>query len=77
VQLALRLHETRALAVDLGEGPRTVVLATGDEPAFSGVKTLRARGWRRTGDGPWWRIELTEPSSFHLLSVTSDVRVTR
>ena len=77
VQLTLRLHETRALAVDLGEGPRTVALATGDGPAFSGVKTLRARGWRRTGDGPWWRIELTEPSSFHLLSVTSDVRVTR
>ncbi len=77
VQLGLQLHDTRTLSVDLGEGPRQLTLAAPDGPAFSGVKTLRARGWRRAGEAPWWRIRLTEPSGFHLLSVTSDVRVTR
>jgi len=77
VQLSLQLHATRALAIDLGEGWRPLALAAVGEPAFTGVKTLRARGWRRAGDTPWWRIRLTEPTDFHLLSVTSDVRVTR
>ena len=77
VQLTLQLHATRTLAVDLGEGLREVELAAVDEPPFTGMKTLRARGWRRSGDAPWWRIRLTEPAEFHLLSVTSDVRITR
>ena len=77
VQLSLQLHETRALTVDLGEGPRALTLAPAGEPPFSGFKTLRARGWRRAGEAPWWRIRLEEPEGFHLLSVTSDVRITR
>jgi hypothetical protein len=77
VQLTLRLHDARALEVDLGEGARPLRLAEVGEPSFTGTKTLRARGWRRVDDGPWWRIHLSEPVAFHLLSVTSDVRVTR
>ncbi len=77
VQLSLQLHATRALAIDLGEGVREVGLEGAPGAAFSGVKQLRARGWRRAGDDPWWRIRLDRPLDFHLLSVTSDVRVTR
>ncbi|NBB69226.1 MAG: hypothetical protein GVY33_02720 [Alphaproteobacteria bacterium] len=77
VQLTLQLHATRSLAVDLGEGLREVELAAADEPPFTGMKTLRARGWRGADDGPWWRVRLVEPADFHLLSVTSDVRIAR
>jgi len=77
VQLTLQLHATAALAVDLGEGLRDVALAGAPALPFSGLKTLRARGWRRAGETPWWRIVLNRPLAFNLLSVTSDVRVTR
>jgi len=77
VQLTLHLFETAALAVDLGEGVRPVALHGAPGTPFTGIRTLRARGWRRTGDAPWWRIVLDQPLPFHLLSVSSDVRVTR
>ena len=77
VQLTLQLHETRALAVDLGEGLRELALDGAPERPFTGTRTLRARGWRRAGDTPWWRVVVQAPADFHLLSVSSDVRVTR
>ncbi len=72
--VAFHLHETAVLAADLGEGLRPIGL--GDEP-FTGTRTLRARGWRGGGDGPLWRIEGDRPTTFHLLSATSEVKVTR
>ena len=74
VQITFELHETHALAVDLGEGVRDVVLPAG---GFSGAKALRARGWRGRDGAPLWRVEDDRPLAFHLLSVTSDVKVTR
>jgi hypothetical protein len=77
LQITFELHRTGGLAVDVGEGLRPVTLAADTEGLFSGARSIRARGWRRLGDAPLWRIRDARPMPFELLSVISDVKVTR
>ncbi|TVQ35991.1 MAG: hypothetical protein EA356_06410 [Geminicoccaceae bacterium] len=77
LQVTFELHETAGLTVDVGEGLHPITLPPGPSGRFSGPRTVRARGWRNLGDGPLWRIHETRPLAFELLSVISDVKVTR
>ncbi len=77
VQITFELHDTAGLAVDVGEGLREVPLGTAANGRFTGPQPVAARGWRRLGDGPLWRIHDARPVRFELLSVISDVKVTR
>ncbi|MEO1089168.1 MAG: hypothetical protein AAFX81_00925 [Pseudomonadota bacterium] len=77
IKVVFELNETRALDVDVGEGLLPVPLDGEPAAAFSGPKPVMARGWRQRGNGPAWRIETSRPLPFELLSVTSDVKVTR
>lgn len=72
VRVSLRLHETAALTVDLGSGPRPVPLPS---VPYSGDVVLRALGWRRGPAAPAWRIEQEDPLPFALLSATTETRV--
>lgn len=72
VRLALRLHASGALRVDLGRGPAPVRLAS---VPFTGTVELRALGWRRGDDGPPWRIRQDDPVPFTLLSSTLQIEV--
>ena len=74
IEIAFDVHATAAFDADIGEGLHAIALGDG---AFSGRRRLRARGWRSVDDGPLWRIEGARPVPFHLLSATSDVKVTR
>jgi hypothetical protein len=84
VQVTFRLHETGALVVDLGYGPRpTPFRQVGGNmtfgaptPNFSGDKRLRALGWRRSGIDRPWRIEQAAPVPCTILSVTTEIKVT-
>lgn len=75
LEVAFQLHATMALVADVGEGARAIDL--GEALDFSGIKRVRARGWRRGSTAPLWRIESDRPLPFQLLSTTSDVKVTR
>ncbi|MFW5834353.1 MAG: hypothetical protein ACOCYE_09665 [Pseudomonadota bacterium] len=77
VQITFELHETGGLTVDVGEGLHRVTLPGNAEGRFSGARSIRARGWRRLGEAPLWRIRDARPVPFELLSVISDVKVTR
>jgi hypothetical protein len=84
VEVSFRLHETGALVVDLGDGPKaTPFWQIGGNasfgaptPSFSGDKRLRALGWRRAGIDRPWRIEQAVPAPCTVLSVTTEIKVT-
>ena len=84
VEVTFRLHETGALAVDLGDGVKpTPFRQVGGNmtfgaptPNFSGDKRLRALGWRRAGIDRPWRIEQAAPVPCTVLSVTTEIKVT-
>jgi len=83
VETIFRLHETRALSLDLGRGPAAVPfgrLAAGagfdHVPApFTGDRRVRHLGWTRNATAPLWRIEQDVPLPFSLLSVTTELKV--
>jgi hypothetical protein len=82
VRVAFRVLETRALRVDLGDGPRLLpqgrvgdgVLDTPPAP-FTGDLVVRALGWRRGIATPPWRLEQDDPLACTLLSVTLEAKV--
>lgn len=82
VEASFRVHETRALRVDLGAGFVDVPFRTfGDAPIldatqapFTGDKRLRATGWRRRGVEALWRIESDAPLACAVLSVSTDMK---
>lgn len=80
VRAVLRLHETRALHVDLGQGLRSYPFARGgdalDAPPspFSGDVELRGLGWVRGIDRPLWRISQDAPLPCTLLSAITEVK---
>lgn len=80
VAFTFRLLNTTSLRIDVGTGLQNIPFRrfgsdTLDQPdlLFSGDKTVRAFGWRLGNLEPLWRIEQDTPSSFSLLSVTSEV----
>ena len=73
VRVVLRLESTEALRCDTGFGFRRAAL--GDAP-FTGDISLGAGGWRRDGAAPLWRIEDESPFPFHLLSASTELKVT-
>jgi hypothetical protein len=82
IEATFRLHETAALSVDTGAGPRPVPFtqfgaALLDQPIarFTGDKSVRALGWRPAGTDPLWRIESDQPLAMTLLSVTTEMKV--
>ncbi|HKK30136.1 MAG TPA: hypothetical protein VKA18_07060 [Alphaproteobacteria bacterium] len=83
IEATFRLHETGALVCDLGNGLNAVPFRQlGGEggfgsppPRFSGDKTIRALGWRRTGIDAPWRVDQDEPLPCTLLSVTTQIKV--
>ncbi len=84
VAVIFRLHETTALRLDTGGGFQDIPFkrfGTGllDQPPvpFSGDRTVRALGWKRSGDQPLWRIEQDTPLDFTLLSVASEISLNR
>ncbi len=82
ISVTFRLHETRSLIVDVGEGLQAVPFATfgpdlldsQGEP-FTGDKTVRLMGWRRSAIDGGWRIVQDVPLPFALLSVTSEYSI--
>jgi len=83
IEAGFRLHETKALRVDVGKGPKELpfkALGTSGvldaaPAAFTGNKQVRALGWKSTGTEPLWRIEQDTPYPFTLLSVTTETMV--
>ncbi len=82
IRVALRLFETQALRIDVGDGLRDAPLhKVGEGPQnrspspFTGDYTLRALGWRRGAEQPPWRVEQDVPLPCALLSVTTEVKV--
>jgi hypothetical protein len=80
VSATFRLHDTAALALDVGRGLVPAPFRRfGDTvldqglPLFSGDITVRALGWRGDGTQPLWRIEQSTPLPFTLLSVSTVV----
>lgn len=77
-----RLLSTAALRVDAGKGFTDMpfrrlgqgVLDTAPT-AFSGDKTVRSFGWRRSGIEPLWKISQDTPLAFTLLAVSSEIAV--
>lgn len=82
IKATFRLEETQALRVDVGRGFRDLPFRTlGDDlldrptAPFTGDKSARGLGWRRTPARPLWRIVQDAPLPFTLLSVTTDLKV--
>lgn len=77
------LEDTSALRVDTGSGYRDVPFkqlgATGvlDSPIqpYTGDKTVRALGWKRSGTESLWRIAQGTPLPCTLLSVHTEIKV--
>ena len=83
VRHVFRLHETAALTVDTGPGPRDVPFRRlggegtldGPAPIFSGDRGLRALGWHATAGRPLWRVSQDTPLPCTILSVNTEVKV--
>jgi len=80
VAFTFRIRDTSSLRIDTGHGLQDVPFkrfgaAAFDQPVtpFTGDKKVLAFGWRAGSVEPLWRIEQDTPSSFTLLSVTSEV----
>jgi hypothetical protein len=83
IEAAFRLEASAALRVDTGQGYRDLPFQRlGEElldrppEIFSGDKTLRALGWR-PGSEPLWRVAGDAPLPLNLLSVTTEMKVSR
>ena len=82
VSATYRLKDTAAFSLDLGTGAleqpfkKFGLAGVLDEPPplFTGDKTVRALGWKRSGIDPLWRIEQDTPFPFTLLSVSQVVK---
>jgi hypothetical protein len=82
VEATFRLHDTAALSVDTGAGPRPVPFTDPGDPVpdppippYSGDRSVRALGWRPAGTEPLWRIEGDQPLAMTLLSITTEMKV--
>jgi hypothetical protein len=82
IKATFRLEDTQALRADLGRGFRDLPFRTlGDDlldrptAPFTGDKSARGLGWRRSPARPLWRIVQDAPLPFTLLSVTTDLKV--
>ena len=73
VRVVLRLEGARSLRCDTGFGFRRAALG---DAAFTGDVSLGAGGWRRDAAAPLWRIEDEAPLPFHLLSASTELKVT-
>ena len=83
VEAVFRVHESKALRLDVGRGLRDVSLRQlGEEeildappPLVSGDIHVRALGWQRELSEPLWRIEQSAALPFTLLSVMTEVKL--
>ncbi|WP_420548984.1 hypothetical protein [Curvivirga sp.] len=83
VRATFRLHESKALQVDTGQGPKiqsfrrlgsTEVLDKETE-VFTGDKTVRSLGWIRGDARPLWHVHQDDPMPCTILSVATEVSV--
>lgn len=72
VRLSFKLEDTAHIEVDAGHGMRTMSLP--DVP-YTGDISLSSYGWKGTFDDGLWRISSSDPSSFKLLSIISEIKV--
>ena len=84
VAIVFRLYQTTSLRLDTGGGFVDLPFKRFgpgflDQPAatFTGDRTVRALGWKRSSDQPLWRIEQDTPLDFTLLSVASELALNR
>lgn len=76
IETLLRVIDTGALAIDLGEGTRVVGLPKDPQTGvFTGDVRLRQRGWSQNVTDPLWRIEQDALAPFTLLMVTTEIKV--
>jgi hypothetical protein len=83
IDVTFRLHETQALTVDAGRGPKDIALGPlgtalpRDEPlpAISGDIKIRAFGWHKDTHDTLWTIVQDQPLSCTILSVTMQLKV--
>lgn len=80
VRAVFRVHETKALQVDVGQGLRAMPFARGGDrldvapAAYSGDIEARGSGWVRALDRPLWRVAQDMPQPCTLLSVITEVK---
>lgn len=80
VRAVFRLHATKALVVDVGQGPRSYPFArSGDamdvpQEDFNGDIELRGLGWIRGVERPLWRIHQDAPLPCTLLSAITEMK---
>jgi hypothetical protein len=80
VRAVFRLHETKALRVDTGRGPRELPFARGGDvldavpAAFSGDVEQRGLGWVRGSERPIWQVIQDAPLPCTLLAVISEMK---
>jgi hypothetical protein len=83
IEAIFRVHDTKALRLDVGRGLKDVSLRQlGEEeildappPSVSGDVHVRALGWQRELSYPLWRIEQSAPLPFTLLSVMTELKL--
>jgi len=83
VEGIFRIRNTAALRLDVGRGLNDISLRQiGEDPILDAPLpmvsediTVRALGWHNNSQTPIWRIEQSTPLPFHLLSVTTELKV--
>ncbi|HEY1097043.1 MAG TPA: hypothetical protein VGF14_07365 [Alphaproteobacteria bacterium] len=83
VDVTFRLHDTQALTIDSGRGPKDIALRRlghdnlldAPPPLTSGDIKLRAFGWHRDSSQPLWQITQDMPLPCTILSVTMQLKV--
>ncbi len=81
VRAVFRVLESTALEVDVGMGFKSampLMFATDNQVQVAANKTkdiiLRGIGWKREPLKPLWRVESSRPTSFSLISVTTEMK---
>ena len=74
VRVSVRAHETGALRLDSGGGPRPLIAPQGSS-LVTGDRSARALGWRRGTAEPLWRIAQDDPLPCTVLAVSTELEV--
>ncbi|MTI08488.1 hypothetical protein [Curvivirga aplysinae] len=83
VRATFRLHESKALQVDTGQGPKiqsfrrlgSTELLDKETEDFTGDKTVRSLGWIRGDARALWHVHQDDPMPCTILSVATEVSI--
>ncbi len=79
ISMTLRLQNTQAVRLDVGQGLKTISLPNADAiappPLFNGDVKIRAYGWHRDMYKGVWRIEQSDPLAFEILSLVTEYKI--